>query len=143
LKWKRRKRDWEERFNMFTPVETTIGAVLLQQATSNLLYQNGNILGASGLIRQLLSAPTKETLAFFAGMAFSYFPLKVLAPHLITNYPSAPQTWQAVLVTVGTALLAGWGTKVREMMYTSCCKLTAARCRMAAHPGICFAASPD
>lgn len=102
---------------MFTPVETSIGALLLHQATSNLLYQNGNILGASGLLRQLLSAPTMETLAFFAGMATSYVPLKALAPQLITNYPSVPMTVQASLLTIGVGLLVGWGTKVsREMI---------------------------
>ncbi|KAL6710727.1 hypothetical protein ACN47E_007784 [Coniothyrium glycines] len=95
---------------MFTPVETTIGAVLLQQATSNLLYQNGNILGASGLIRQLFSAPTRETLAFFAGMVLSILPLKAFVPQLVV-YPSTPLTLQTAVITIGTAVLVGWGTK--------------------------------
>ncbi|CAO2651095.1 Nn.00g093920.m01.CDS01 [Neocucurbitaria sp. VM-36] len=97
---------------MFTPVETSIGALLLHQATSNLLYQNGDVLGASGLLRQLFSAPTKGTLAFFAGMAASYLPLKALAPQLITSYPSVPMTLQASLFTIGVGLLVGWGTKM-------------------------------
>ncbi|KAF1852111.1 YeeE/YedE family integral membrane protein-like protein [Cucurbitaria berberidis CBS 394.84] len=96
---------------MFTPVETSIGALLLHQATSSLLYQNGNILGASGSLRQLFSAPTRETMGFFAGMAASYFPLKALAPQLITSYPSVPITLQVALFTVGVGLLVGWGTK--------------------------------
>lgn len=99
-------------FMMFTPVETGIGAILLHQATSNLLYQNGNILGLSGFLRQLAAAPTKETLAFFAGMGASYLPLKALAPQLITSYPSVPMTLPAALVTLGVGLLVGWGTKV-------------------------------
>ncbi|KAI8934606.1 hypothetical protein NX059_008301 [Plenodomus lindquistii] len=98
---------------MFTPIETTIGAFLLHQATSNLLYQNGDILGASGFLRQLFSAPTKELLAFFAGMALTrYIPLSALAPRLVTSYPSVPLTPQAAIVTVGLGAIIGWGTKM-------------------------------
>lgn len=97
---------------MFTPVETSIGAVLLHQATSNLLYQNGNILGISGLLRQVLTTPTKETIAFFVGMAASYLPLKALAPQLLTSYPVMPVTVQDALVTISIGVLIGLGTKV-------------------------------
>jgi len=97
---------------MFTPVETSIGAVLLHQATSNLLYQNGNILGASGFLRQVLAAPTKETVAFFAGMAASYFPLKTFLPQLMTSYPTVPITVPAALATAAVGALIGLGTKV-------------------------------
>ncbi|KAG9185224.1 hypothetical protein G6011_07768 [Alternaria panax] len=97
---------------MFTPIETTIGALLLHQATSNLLYQNGDILGASGYLRRLFSAPTKELLAFFTGMAASYVPLKALAPQLITEFPAAQISLQTALVTVATGALIGWGTKM-------------------------------
>jgi uncharacterized membrane protein YedE/YeeE len=99
---------------MFTPIETTIGALLLHQATSNLLYQNGNILGASGYLRKLLSAPTKEVLAFFAGMAASHVPLKALAPQLITSYPAVQIASQAAVATVAIGALVGSGTKVSE-----------------------------
>jgi hypothetical protein len=97
---------------MFTPVETSIGALLLHQATSNLLYQNGDILGASGLLRRLFTAPTKETMAFFAGMAASYLPLKALAPQLLTSYPAIPISLQTVLFTASVGALIGLGTKV-------------------------------
>ncbi|OAL56441.1 YeeE/YedE family integral membrane protein-like protein [Pyrenochaeta sp. DS3sAY3a] len=96
---------------MFTPVETSIGAVLLHQATSTLLYQNGKVLGASGFLRQLFSTPSTATLSFFAGMAASYLPLKLLAPQLITTYPAVPTTLHAALVTIGVGLIVGWGTK--------------------------------
>jgi hypothetical protein len=97
---------------MFTPVQTTLGAVLLHQATSLLLYGNGNVLGASGLIRQLLGSPTKGTVAFFAGMAASFLPLTLWIPEAVTRYPTAPVTLGQALVTVGCGLLIGWGTKV-------------------------------
>ena len=88
------------------------GAVLLHQATSTLLYQNGNILGLSGYLRQLFSAPTKEHLAFFTGMAASYVPLKALAPQLITTYPALNMTPKIALATAAVGALIGWGTKV-------------------------------
>jgi hypothetical protein len=97
---------------MFTPIETTIGAILLHQATSNLLYQNGHVLGASGFLRQLFNIPTKETMAFFVGMAASYLPLKVLAPQAMTSYPTASMTFQAAIATMGVGALIGLGTKV-------------------------------
>jgi hypothetical protein len=99
---------------MFTPIETSIGAFLLHEATSVLLFQNGNVLGASGFLRQLFSGPTKGTLSFFAGMAMSLLPLRVFLPELVTEYPSAPTTLQAALVTVAIGALVGWGTKVRR-----------------------------
>ncbi|KAK1913565.1 hypothetical protein P3342_005502 [Pyrenophora teres f. teres] len=97
---------------MFTPIETTIGALLLHQASSNLLYQNGNILGVSGYLRQLFLTPTREQLAFFAGMAASYIPLKVVAPQLITSYPAMQMASPASIATVAIAALIGWGTKI-------------------------------
>ncbi|KAH8717067.1 YeeE/YedE family integral membrane protein-like protein [Phaeosphaeriaceae sp. PMI808] len=96
---------------MFTPVETSIGALLLHQATSNLLYKNGNILGVSGFLRQLFTAPT-TTISFFVGMAVSYLPLKVLAPQLATSYPAVPMTVSAALFTISVGTLVGLGTKM-------------------------------
>jgi len=97
---------------MFTPIETTIGAVLLHEATSNLLYQNGSILGLSGFLRRLMTAPTVELLAFFTGMATSYLPLNLLVPGLVTKFPSMPITPQVITFTTSVAALIGWGTKV-------------------------------
>ncbi|KAH6870341.1 YeeE/YedE family integral membrane protein [Alternaria rosae] len=97
---------------MFTPIETSIGAFLLHQATSNQLYQNGDILGLSGYLRRLFSAPTKELLAFFTGMVASYVPLKALAPQLITEYPAVQISPQNALVTLAIGALIGCGTKM-------------------------------
>ncbi|KAF2629594.1 YeeE/YedE family integral membrane protein-like protein [Macroventuria anomochaeta] len=96
---------------MFTPVETTIGAVLLHKATSNLLYQNGNILGLSGFLGRLVTAPSVEILAFFTGMAASYPLLSSLVPEVVTRYPSMPITLQTILFTTSVAALIGWSTK--------------------------------
>jgi hypothetical protein len=99
---------------MFTPIESAVGSFLLHEATSNLLYLNGNILGASGYLHRLLTAPTKEIVAFFSGMAASYIPLRTLAPQLIANYPAVQINPQAAIATVVIGLLVGWGTKVSD-----------------------------
>lgn len=97
---------------MFTPIETSIGAVLLHQATSNLLFQNGTVLGLSGLLRRVMAAPTKEIVALFAGMAAGHPLLSSLVPEMVTRYPSMPVTVQTVMFTTSVAALIGWGTKV-------------------------------
>lgn len=127
---------------MFTPVETSIGAVLLHQATSNLLYQNGSILGVSGLLRRVMNAPTVEVLALFAGMAASFPLLEWFLPELVTRYPVMPVTVQTTVFTTGVAALVGWGTKVRgSSMFDGGKVLIYVSSRMAAHPDICSAAS--
>ena len=97
---------------MFTPVETSIGALLLHQATTSLLYQNGNILGLSGLLRRVMAAPTLEVLGFFVGMAASIPLLGCFVPESVTRYPSISVTPLTVLFTTGVAGVIGWGTKV-------------------------------
>lgn len=97
---------------MFTPIETSIGAVLLHQATSILLFQNGTVLGVSGILRRFTSSPTKENMSFMAGMALSYLPLRALVPELLTHYPPVPTTIQAALMTLGIGALVGLGTKL-------------------------------
>jgi hypothetical protein len=97
---------------MFTPLETTIGAVLLHQSTSILLHNNGTILGASEYMRRLVSKPTVGVAAFFAGIIASLPLLQVVLPELLTKYPPMPSTSGQALVTVAMGLLVGWGTKV-------------------------------
>ena len=98
---------------MFTPIETSIGALLLHQATSILLHNNGGILGASEYMRRLVSRPTIGAAAFFAGMAASFPLLQAVVPELLTVYSHQPTTLGSALVTVAMGLLVGWGTKVR------------------------------
>ncbi|PVH99261.1 hypothetical protein DM02DRAFT_439034 [Periconia macrospinosa] len=97
---------------MFTPVETTLGALLLQQSTSLLLHNNGLVLGCSGFVRNLFSAsPSSTTLTFLLGMASSVPVLQIFFPSLLTSYPPAPSSLEAALVTMGVGALVGWGTK--------------------------------
>jgi hypothetical protein len=98
---------------MFTPYETTVGALLLHQSTSLLLYSTGTTLGASGKLRSLFSTtPSKSTLAFFAGMAASFLPLALWIPEVVTTFPAAPVTLSQALITLVCGGLVGWGTKV-------------------------------
>ena len=99
---------------MFTPIETSVGAFLLHEATTNLLFNNGSVLGASGLLRQLFTDPTKETSSFFIGMTLSFLPLKAFLPSLMTTYPSVPETLSAALATIGLGALQGLGTRVSD-----------------------------
>ncbi|KAF1963206.1 YeeE/YedE family integral membrane protein-like protein [Byssothecium circinans] len=96
---------------MFTPIETSIGALLLHQATSILLHKNGSVLGCSGFTRRLFTSPSSFTLTFFVGMASSFLPLKLFLPDLLTRYPPVPTSLQAAIATVGIGALVGWGTK--------------------------------
>ncbi|KAK7183796.1 hypothetical protein DPSP01_004422 [Paraphaeosphaeria sporulosa] len=96
---------------MFTPVETTIGAFLLHQATSILLHNNGTILGASEYMRRVVSKPTFGVAAFFAGMIASFPLLRLTLPELLTRYPPSPSTSGSAVMTVAMGLLVGWGTK--------------------------------
>lgn len=97
---------------MFTPIETSIGALLLHQATSILLHNNGGILGVSGYMRRLISKPTTGIIALFAGMAASFPILRFVLPELLIAYPPLPSTPAQAFFTFATSLLIGWGTKV-------------------------------
>ena len=97
---------------MFTSVDTAVGALLLHQATTALLFNNGSILGVSGLLRQLLNTRSLVSVLFFAGMASSYMVMSALAPEALPEYPIVEWDQRSILFTLGTSLLVGWGTKV-------------------------------
>ncbi|KAF1809126.1 hypothetical protein P152DRAFT_170290 [Eremomyces bilateralis CBS 781.70] len=96
---------------MFTPIETALGALLLHHSTTTLLYNNGAVLGASGLIRRLLTAPTLTTGLFFAGMSGSAGLMAFVCPELLPSFPGVEQKAGYYLFTVLMGLLTGWGTK--------------------------------
>lgn len=98
---------------MFTPVESALGAVLLQQASTTLLFSNGCVLGASGQLRGILTRPTSKSVAFIAGMALSVFATKTMFPMLIPDYAVPRQDWNDSLWILGVGVLTGYGTKVR------------------------------
>jgi hypothetical protein len=97
---------------MFTPIESSVGAILIWQSTSVLLYNNGTVLGLSGLLHRIFNAPTLTTTLFFAGMLSSLIPLRVFLPELLL-YPTITWDQTTALTTALAGLLIGWGTKVR------------------------------
>jgi hypothetical protein len=101
---------------MFTPFETTAGALLLHLATSTLLFDAGAILGASGLLRRVIHDPKHEvtqspTIWFFGGMATAVGLTALSMPRMIPDYPVFKLDGLSILRTIGTGFLTGWGTK--------------------------------
>lgn len=85
---------------MFTPIETTLGALLLHLSTSTLLLSNSETLGASSL---LTSNPT-----VLAGLlASAPLSLYLLPPTLIPTYPPPRTILAPILIGLGSSLAAG------------------------------------
>ncbi|KAJ5175221.1 uncharacterized protein N7482_001098 [Penicillium canariense] len=96
---------------MFTPVHTSLGALLLFQGSSGLLIHNGAVLGISSLLSGSMFNPNRDNIPVIAGLVSSILPMYLLAPSLIPNYPAAPHSLASVAATLGVGFLLGWGTK--------------------------------
>ncbi|KAF3387431.1 hypothetical protein F1880_000827 [Penicillium rolfsii] len=96
---------------MFTPVHTSLGALLLFQGSSGLLVHNGAIFGISSLLSGSLFNPNRDNVPIIAGLVSSVLPVYFLAPSLIPSYPPAPHTVAAAVAQLGVGILLGWGTK--------------------------------
>ncbi|PYH47368.1 YeeE/YedE family protein [Aspergillus saccharolyticus JOP 1030-1] len=96
---------------MFTPVHTSLGALLLYQGSSGLLLHNGAVFGISSLLAGSLLRPSWENVPIIAGLVSSLVPVALFMPSLIPAYPTAPDSWTALLSTLATGFLLGWGTK--------------------------------
>lgn len=98
---------------MFTPVNTSLGALLLFQGSSGLLFHNGKIFGISSLLTGCIFQPGADNLPIIAGLLSSWVPVYFLAPSLIPSYPSVVlDSLRSVAGTLGLGFLVGWGTKV-------------------------------
>lgn len=121
---------------MFTPIHTTLGALLLFSGSFGLLLHNGRVFGISSILRTCLldpglllrshcnnkqkqDEPTEEVqedenFPTLAGLITSPFLVKVLVPSLLPAYPEMGSTtaWVSAAATVGLGFLTGWGTKV-------------------------------
>ncbi|KAK9476915.1 hypothetical protein V1514DRAFT_154215 [Lipomyces japonicus] len=96
---------------MFTPVHTTIGALLLHQATSNLLLGNGKILGASGLIRNGLLHGSVDHVVVLAGIITGTVIAQWHAPaSLLPEYDQFDRSPISIVATVATGAIIGLGT---------------------------------
>ncbi|KAL1874049.1 hypothetical protein Plec18167_005982 [Paecilomyces lecythidis] len=97
---------------MFTPVHTSLGALLLFQGSSGLLFHNGKIFGISSLLTGCIFQPGADNLPIIAGLLSSWAPVYLLAPSLIPSYPSVVlDSLTSVAGTLGLGFLVGWGTK--------------------------------
>ncbi|KAJ5708318.1 hypothetical protein N7488_008119 [Penicillium malachiteum] len=96
---------------MFTPIHTSLGALLLFQGSSGLLYHNGAIFGISSLLSGSILQPSRDNLPIIAGLVSSVIPVYLLAPSLIPIYPMAPISVASAAATFGVGVLMGWGTK--------------------------------
>lgn len=97
---------------MFTPIHTSLGALLLFQGSSGLLLHNGAVFGISSLISGCVLSPSRQNLPIIAGLVSSAAPVYWLAPFLLPAYPAVSSSWASVASTLGVGFLLGWGTKV-------------------------------
>ncbi|KAJ6017833.1 hypothetical protein N7451_001212 [Penicillium sp. IBT 35674x] len=96
---------------MFTPIHTALGALLLYQGSSGLLFHNGAVFGISSLVSGSILHPSRDNVPIVAGLVSSIVPVWALTPSLIPNYPVAPDSLASVAATFGVGVLMGWGTK--------------------------------
>ncbi|KAL2870256.1 YeeE/YedE family protein [Aspergillus lucknowensis] len=96
---------------MFTPVHTSLGALLLYQGSSGLLLHNGAVFGISSLLAGSVLSPNQDNIPIIAGLLSGVVPIYLFMPSLLPVYPAAPDSWATLLSTVGTGFLLGWGTK--------------------------------
>lgn len=100
---------------MFTPIETSIGAYLLHEAATGFLFNNGAVMGASGLLRELLLMRSTRSILFISGMASSVTVLNMLVPEVAPTYPALnTASWQSIAFALGMGVLTGAGTKVLQ-----------------------------
>jgi hypothetical protein len=98
---------------MFAPIETTLGALLLHVSTSTLFFNNGSVLGQSGLLRGLLTRSDVGSALIFGGMALSTLPWPYVSLDIQPTYPSFNLKSPDFLRVLGLGVLTAWGTKVR------------------------------
>ena len=101
---------------MFTPVETTIGAVLIQLATTYYYWQLGGTIGFSSAICSAITRRSIPGLEIVTGLVSSALIVKKWLPQFVPQFP------ESVLVTKGifsqtqllclAGLLVGLGTKL-------------------------------
>ncbi|KAH8693860.1 YeeE/YedE family integral membrane protein [Talaromyces proteolyticus] len=98
---------------MFTPVHTSLGALLLFSGSFGLLVHNGRVFGISSMLRSGLVRPdiTDENVAVLAGLLSSPWLVWLFVPSLLPAYPDAVESWTSVVSTLGLGFLVGWGTK--------------------------------
>ncbi|KAJ5201893.1 uncharacterized protein N7498_006556 [Penicillium cinerascens] len=96
---------------MFTPIHTSLGALLLFEGSSGLLFHNGAVFGISSLVSGSVFSPSRDNVPIVAGLVSSVLPVYLLVPSLLPNYPAPPNSLVSAVMTMGVGFLLGWGTK--------------------------------
>ncbi len=94
----------------FTPVASTLGGVLLGLAASSLFFFNGRILGITGIVGGLPSAPARERvwrIVFLAGLLTGGVAVALVHPDAL---PSS--TGSSIPVALVAGALVGLGTRL-------------------------------
>ena len=97
---------------MFTPIETTLGALLMHRASTLLLFNNGKVLGASGILRRSITRAALQDLSIIAGMVFRLAAMALFVPSLLPEYQGWSPALSPISSTVAAGFFTGWGTKL-------------------------------
>lgn len=103
---------------MFTPIETSVGALLLHLGSMNYLKHNGKIFGCSGILRNSMQQNPSQSmdsgaLVALFGTAAAYPLLAAFgSSSLLPVLPTFSPTLYSSIYVIGYGLLTGWGTKV-------------------------------
>ncbi|CRG88138.1 hypothetical protein PISL3812_05165 [Talaromyces islandicus] len=99
---------------MFTPIHTSLGALLLFSGSFGLLVHNGRVFGISPILRSGLRwAPQRrlEDLLILGGLLSSPLLVWFIVPSLLPSFTGSPSSWSSAASTLGLGFLTGWGTK--------------------------------
>jgi hypothetical protein len=107
---------------MFTPIHTSLGALLLFSGSFGLLVHNGRVFGISSILRSGLSWPSQaqrehENLSILVGLLSGSLLVSFFVPSLLPSFSGSAESWSSAASTLGLGFLIGWGTKVR-LIYT-------------------------
>lgn len=103
---------------MFTPVETSIGALLLAQATTTLLFNNGRVLGASSIMAGAFFNPDMNNIPVIMGVGLSTIGVSQFVPWLLPNYDNVVEVF-GVWTWILAGVIVGMGAKVYFLLFFS------------------------
>jgi uncharacterized protein len=103
---------------MFTPIETSIGALLIHLAVSTLLLNNGDILSFTAILgRDMGTWKRLENVAILLGMVVSILGAKAFIPTLAPSF--VPDLKMTTTGLVAAGVFVGWGTRVCNESHSS------------------------
>jgi hypothetical protein len=102
---------------MFTPIETSAGALLIHLAVSTLLLNNGEILGLTAILCRGVGIWERlENIGLLLGMAVSIIGVDAFIPALAPS--SVPDVTMTTTGLLAAGVCVGWGTRVCNTSYS-------------------------